>query len=59
MSRGRYLSLEEARKSGRIEQFCKEHPSEGDGARFEALLEAMSRKRPEADQTSDPDASAC
>jgi hypothetical protein len=28
MSRGRYLSLEEARKQGKLEQFAKEHPSE-------------------------------
>ena len=59
MSRGKYLSLEEARKVGRIDRFCKEHPSEGDGGRFAKLLAAMSRKRPEAVQTSDPDASAC
>ena len=59
MSRGKFLSLEEARKDKKIDQFCKEHPSEGDGERFATLLEAMSRKRPEADQTSDQDASAC
>ena len=59
MSRGKFLSLEEARKAKKINRFCKEHPSEGDEGRFAALLEAMSRKRPEADQTSDQDASAC
>ena len=26
MSRGKYLSLEEARKTGQIDRFCKEHP---------------------------------
>ena len=38
MSRGKHLSLEEARKAGQIDQFCKEHPSEGDGGRFAKLL---------------------
>ncbi len=28
MARGRYLSLEEARKSGKLDQFAKEHPIE-------------------------------
>jgi hypothetical protein len=41
MSRGKYLSLEEARKSGKLEKFAKEHPSEGDRARFKSLLDAM------------------
>jgi hypothetical protein len=41
MSRGKYLSLEEARKSGQLEQFAKEHPSEAERERFERLLEAM------------------
>ena len=26
MARGRYLSLEEARKAGQLDQFAKEHP---------------------------------
>ena len=28
MSRGKYLSLEEARKAGQLDQFAKEHPIE-------------------------------
>ena len=36
MSRGVYLSLEEARKAGQIDQFCKEHPSEGGTGLFNA-----------------------
>ncbi len=28
MSRGKYLSLEEARKGGKLDQFAKEHPIE-------------------------------
>jgi hypothetical protein len=41
MSRGKNLSLEEARKAGRLDQFAKEHPSEAERERFERLLEAM------------------
>ncbi len=52
MARGKYLSLEEARKDGTIKQFCKEHPSKGDG-RFPRLLDAMSRGLLEGGQTSD------
>lgn len=30
MSRGKHLSLEEARKADQLDQFAKEHPSKGD-----------------------------
>ena len=46
MARGKYLSLEEARKLGQIDQFCKEHPSEADGERFERLLDAACKGKP-------------
>jgi len=42
MARGKYLSLEEARKLGKLGQFAKEHPSKSDG-RFEPLLVAMAK----------------
>lgn len=54
MGRGKYLSLEEARqmKDG-LERFAKEHPSEGDEAAFDRLLEAMAEGKPAAeDRTS-------
>ena len=41
MSRGRYLSLEEARNLGKLDRFAKEHPSEADADRFQSLLDAM------------------
>ena len=41
MSRGKHLSLEEARKLGKLDQFAKEHPSEADKEQFDALLNAM------------------
>ncbi len=44
MSRGKYLSLEEARKAGQLGQFAKEHPIEDvhpqARSRFKRLLEA-------------------
>ncbi len=48
MSRGKYLSLEEARKKDKqgkdkLEQFANEHPSEGSKKKFEALFGAMAQ----------------
>jgi hypothetical protein len=43
MSRGKYLSLEEARKKKQLEQFSKEHPSEGDKTQFDQLFQAMAK----------------
>jgi hypothetical protein len=54
MARGKYLSLEEARKTGQIDQFCKEHPSESDG-RFGPLLNRMLKGSPAGQRTSSAD----
>jgi hypothetical protein len=54
MSRGKYLSLEEARKSGKLDRFAKEHPSEGDRKRFDRLLDEMSKTIEEVEETSSP-----
>jgi hypothetical protein len=43
MSRGKHLSLEEARHSGKLEQFAKEHPMETDAERFKRVLAVMSK----------------
>ena len=51
MPTGKYLSLEEARKTGKIDRFAKEHPSQAD-ERFASLLEAMVRGTPLGPQTS-------
>ena len=55
MSRGKLLSLEEARKGqtkgASIKRFCKEHPSQADG-RFWPLLEAAAKGLPTSGQTS-------
>mgnify|MGYP003536178592 CR=1 FL=1 len=62
MSRGKYLSLEEARKKKDLEQFAREHPSEGSKEQFEQLFQAMAkpptakekkpRKKPKGEATS-------
>jgi len=47
MSRGKYLSLEEARKREElIRQFCKEHKSKGDENEFDRIVNAMSKPKP-------------
>ena len=53
MARGKYLSLEEARKEGRLARFCKDHPSEGDEQEFDRLVDAMAKpkKSEEGEQT--------
>jgi hypothetical protein len=53
MAVGKYLSLEEARKAGLLDRYAKEHPSEGDEAAFNRLLDAMALGKPSKDtQTS-------
>ena len=52
MATGKYLSLEEARKSGKLERFAKEHPSKGDDQLFDDLMNAMAKTPESADQTS-------
>ena len=53
MARGKHLSLEEARKAGKLDQFAKEHPAEADDIRFNRVLRAMlSGKRPSKRGTS-------
>ena len=43
MARGKYLSLEEARKMGKLDRFAKEHPSEGDEEQWDELFEVMAK----------------
>ncbi len=43
MARGKYLSLEEARKAGALDQFAKEHPSAGDETMLNDLFDAMAK----------------
>ena len=62
MSRGKHLSLDEARRMERLGQFAKETQyQEGDGDQFDCVLGAMtggdkaasaSRKKPSKTQTS-------
>ena len=66
MSRGKHLSLSEARKAGKLDQFAKENPATGDMEQFDGLLDAMAhgeqpasalKKKKAKDRTSDADAS--
>lgn len=50
MARGKYLSLEEARKARKLGRFAKEHPSKADD-RFWPLLDAASKGLLEDEQT--------
>ena len=45
MARGKYLSLEEARKLGKLKDFTKEHPSRGDKKQFDDLLDRMAKPK--------------
>lgn len=47
MARGKYLSLEEARKLGKLDQFAKEHEAGGDENRFDALLKDIACDNPQ------------
>jgi hypothetical protein len=51
MSRGKHLSLEEARKQNKLERFAKEHPSEGDKKLFDRLFKAMAKTKPKGEKT--------
>jgi hypothetical protein len=52
MARGKYVSLEEARKDGTLNRFCKEHPLEAERERFLRLLEEMAKGSLEGEGTS-------
>ncbi len=43
MARGKYLSLEEARKLGKLDQFAKEHEAEGDEKAFDDALKRIAQ----------------
>jgi hypothetical protein len=55
MSKGKNLTLEEARRTGQLERFWKENPSKAHRRTFERALDAMSRGVLEAKETSQPD----
>ena len=52
MSKGKYYSLEEARKDKNWKEFARQHPSTGNKKLFDKLLDAMVKKHPKDDQTS-------
>jgi hypothetical protein len=52
MSRGKYLSLPEARKKKQLERFAKEHPSEGDSDELDRIIGCFAKTPESADHTS-------
>ena len=52
MSRGKYLSLPEARKKKQLDRFAKEHPSEGDSDELDRIIGGFVKTPESADQTS-------
>ena len=52
MATGKYLSLEEAIKKGKLKEFAKAHPSKGDKVLFDRLFTAMAKKPSKAGRTS-------
>jgi hypothetical protein len=52
VSRGKYLSLPEARKKKQLDRFAKEHPSEGSADELERIIGAFSKTPESVDQTS-------
>ena len=54
MSRGKYLSFEEARRLGRLDQFAKEHPSEGSEEQFDQALEVIASEKPPVKRRTSP-----
>ena len=50
MSRGKYLSLEEARNQNKLARFAKEHPSEGDEDVFDQVLGRIAQGRSEKEK---------
>ena len=57
MSRGKHLSLEEARKAGRLDRFSKEHPSTGERDEFDRALAAMLKGSGAGGETSEAESS--
>lgn len=46
MSRGKYLSLEEARNADKVDRFCKEHETKGSKREFDRILGSMLQPAP-------------
>lgn len=46
MSRGKYLSLEEARNQGKLARFAKEQQSKGSEKQFDNMLGRMAHNKP-------------
>jgi hypothetical protein len=52
VSRGKYLSLPEARKKKQLDRFAKEHQTEGDADELDRIIGGMAKTPESTDQTS-------
>ncbi len=59
MSIGKYISLEEARKTGQLDRFIKEHPSKGNRALFNKLLNAAIKPATKPEASSQDSSDSC
>ena len=55
MATGKYLSLEEARKKGKLKEFAEQHPSKGNRTLFNKVLNSMAKNLPVDEKTSEKD----
>ena len=59
MSIGKYISLEEARKTGQLDRFIKEHPSKGNKELFNKLLDAATKTEAEPETSTPGSSGSC
>lgn len=59
MSIGKYLSLEEARRTDQLDRFIKEHPSKGNKELLNRLLDAATETEAERETSSPGTSGSC
>ena len=59
MSTGKYLSLEEARRTGQLDRFIKEHPTKGNKELFNKLLDAATKTEAEQETSTPGSSGSC
>jgi hypothetical protein len=55
MCKGKYYTLDDARKEGDFEEFAREHPSTGNRYLFDKLLEVMLNEKSKKEEESSKD----
>lgn len=59
MSTGKYLSLEEARRTGQLDRFIKEHPSKGNKELLNKLLDAATETESKPETSTQDSSGSC